>query len=103
MVVVSFGSYASDAVAESDEWVKPFAVLLLLVMAVLNIVGANAVARAQIVVVVVLTTIVVQVAFVTLVLRTLCGLRGVTPALTCAHVSIHTLNRNSTTSPSCMT
>jgi hypothetical protein len=36
-------------------------------------------------------------------LRTLCGLRGVTPLLTCANAPIHTLKRNSTTSPSAIT
>jgi len=36
-------------------------------------------------------------------LRTVCGLRGVAPHLTCTNVSIQTLKRNSTTSPSCMT
>ena len=36
-------------------------------------------------------------------LRTLCGLRGVTPPLTCTNASIHTLKRNSTTSPSAIT
>ncbi len=53
MVAVSFGSYASDAVADNADWVKPFAVVILLVMATLNILGAHAVARAQTVVVVV--------------------------------------------------
>ena len=36
-------------------------------------------------------------------LRTLCGLGGVIPHLTCGNAPIHTLKRNSTTSPSCMT
>src|SRR6478752_9961704 len=35
MVAVSFGSYASEAVADNPDWVKPFAVLILLVMAAL--------------------------------------------------------------------
>src|SRR4051794_730312 len=53
MVSVSFGSYASDAFTDSDEWVKPFAVLVLLVMTALNVLGSQMVARAQTVVVVV--------------------------------------------------
>ena len=36
-------------------------------------------------------------------LRTVCGLRGVAPHLTCTNASIQTLKRNSTTSPSAMT
>jgi hypothetical protein len=36
-------------------------------------------------------------------LRTVCGLRESRTALTCANAPIHTLKRNSTTSPSCMT
>jgi hypothetical protein len=36
-------------------------------------------------------------------LRTLCGLRWVAPLLNRGNASIHTLKRNSTTSPSCMT
>ena len=51
MVAVSFGSYASAAVADNDDWVKLFAILVLVVMASLNIVGSQAVARAQTVVV----------------------------------------------------
>jgi len=53
MVAVSFGSYASDAVASNDHWVRPFAVLVLVVMTVLNILGSRVVANAQTVVVVV--------------------------------------------------
>lgn len=53
MVAVSFGSYASDAVADNADWTKPFAVLVLLVMAGLNILGSQAVARAQTLVVIV--------------------------------------------------
>ena len=66
MVAVSFGSYASDAVAENAEWVKPFAVLILLVMAALNILGAHAVARAQTVVVVVVVGILIVFSIATL-------------------------------------
>ncbi len=36
-------------------------------------------------------------------LRTLCGLSAATPPLTGANAPIHTLKRNSTTSPSCIT
>jgi hypothetical protein len=36
-------------------------------------------------------------------LRTVCGLGGVIPTLTCANALIHTLKRNSTTSPSAIT
>ncbi len=36
-------------------------------------------------------------------LRTLCGLGGVRPPLTCTNTLAHTLKRNSTTSPSAMT
>jgi amino acid transporter len=53
-VAVSFGSYASGAVADgSSTWIKIFAVLLVLAMTGLNIVGSQAVARAQTVIVVV--------------------------------------------------
>src|SRR3954447_24705350 len=57
MVAVSFGSYASDAVANDAHWTKPFAVLVLLVMTALNVVGSQAVARVQTVVVVVVVGI----------------------------------------------
>ena len=53
MVAVSFGSYASAAVADNADWTKPFAVLVLLVMAGLNVLGSQAVAKAQTIVVVV--------------------------------------------------
>jgi amino acid transporter len=53
MVAVSFGSYASAAVADNADWTKPFAVLVLLVMASLNVLGSQAVAKAQTVVVIV--------------------------------------------------
>jgi amino acid transporter len=52
MVAVSFGSYASSAFTDgSDSWVAPFAVLLILAMTALNIVGSEAVAKAQTVIV----------------------------------------------------
>src|SRR4051794_21055062 len=57
MVAVSFGSYASSAVADNDDWVKPFAILIVVVMSALNVVGSQAVARAQTVVVVVVVGI----------------------------------------------
>ena len=55
MVAVSFGSYASSVVGGDgdDAWVKVFAVLVVLVMTMLNVVGSRAVARAQTVVVIV--------------------------------------------------
>jgi amino acid transporter len=53
MVAVSFGSYASDAVASNADWVTPFAILILVVMTALNILGSRTVANAQTVVVVV--------------------------------------------------
>jgi amino acid transporter len=52
MVAVSFGSYGSDAFGDGSETlVKIFAVLLILVMTGLNVVGSQAVARAQTVIV----------------------------------------------------
>lgn len=53
MVAVSFGSYASAAVADNADWTKPFAVLVIAVMATLNILGSQAVARVQTLVVIV--------------------------------------------------
>ena len=48
MVAISFGSYASGAWTDGDTaWIKVFAVLLILVMAALNILGSQAVARVQ--------------------------------------------------------
>jgi amino acid transporter len=66
MVAVSFGSYASAAVADNAEWTKPFAVLILLVMASLNVLGSQAVARAQTVVVIVVIGILVVFSVATL-------------------------------------
>jgi amino acid transporter len=52
MVAVSFGSYASGAVADNSEaWIKIFAVVLVLAMTGLNLIGSQAVARVQTVVV----------------------------------------------------
>lgn len=54
MVAVSFGSYASETFADgSDAWVAPFAVLVVAAMTLVNVVGSQAVARAQTVVVIV--------------------------------------------------
>ncbi len=62
MVAVSFGSYASGAVADgSTAWVKVFAVLVVVVMSGLNILGSRAVARAQTIVVVVVVGILTRV------------------------------------------
>ena len=66
MVAASFGSYASAAVADNEDWVKPFAVLVILVMAALNILGSQTVARAQTVVVVVVVGILTVFAVATL-------------------------------------
>ena len=52
MVAVSFGSYASSVVADgSDDWAKVFAVLIVVVMTLVNILGSQAVAKAQTVIV----------------------------------------------------
>ena len=54
MVAVSFGSYASSVVGDGEEvWVKVFAVLVVVVMTMVNVIGSHAVARAQTVVVIV--------------------------------------------------
>ena len=67
MVAVSFGSYASSAVADGEEvWVKVFAVLVVVAMTMLNVVGSRAVARAQTVVVVVVIGILTVFAVATL-------------------------------------
>jgi amino acid transporter len=67
MVAVSFGSYASAAFADdSTAWIKVFAVLLVLAMTLLNIVGSQAVARTQTVIVYVVLTILTLFAVATL-------------------------------------
>src|SRR4051812_5969500 len=67
MVAVSFGSYASDAVADGNtSWVKVFAVLVVLVMTVLNVFGSQAVARVQTLIVVVVVGILTIFAVATL-------------------------------------
>ena len=54
MVAVSFGSYASEAIANgSQAWLKVFAVLVVSAMTLLNVVGSRAVARVQTVIVIV--------------------------------------------------
>jgi amino acid transporter len=48
MVAVSFGSYASSALAGGDEaWVKVFGIALVVAMTALNIAGSSFVARVQ--------------------------------------------------------
>jgi amino acid transporter len=67
MVAVSFGSYASGAVANhSETWIKLFAVLVILTMSGLNVVGSQAVARVQTTVVVVVIGILSLFAVVTI-------------------------------------
>jgi amino acid transporter len=67
MVAVSFGSYASAMFTAGDPaWIPPFAILVVLVMTGLNIVGAQAVARAQTVIVYVVLGILVTFAVATL-------------------------------------
>jgi amino acid transporter len=68
MVAVSFGSYASSAFTNSDTaWIKLFAVAIVLVMSLLNILGSHVVAHASTVVVVVVIGILSVFAVVTLV------------------------------------
>ena len=68
MVAVSFGSYASAVFTDEDTtWVKVFAVLIVVVMTVVNIVGSKLVAGAQTVIVYVVVGILVLFAVVTLV------------------------------------
>ena len=67
MVAVSFGSYASSAVADGSEtWLKVFAVLVVVAMTMLNIVGSRAVARVQTLIVVVVVGILTVFAVTTL-------------------------------------
>jgi amino acid transporter len=67
MVAVSFGSYASAAFSDGGAgWTKAFAVLVVLVMTVLDILGSQAVARAQTIVVVVVVGILTVFAVATL-------------------------------------
>ena len=67
MVAVSFGSYASSAVADGSEtWLKVFAVLVVVAMTTLNIVGSRAVASVQTLIVVVVVGILALFAVTTL-------------------------------------
>ena len=67
MVAVSFGSYAATVVSRGDSaWIKAFAVVVLLAMTILNILGSQAVARAQTVVVYVVIGILTVFVVVTL-------------------------------------
>ena len=67
MVASSFGSYASAVVADKNAaWAKVFACLVVVAMTVLNVVGAQAVARAQAVIVIVVVGILVIFAVVTI-------------------------------------
>ena len=67
MVAVSFGSYASEAFADGGAGLtKLFAVLIVLAMTLLNILGSEAVAKAQTVVVVVVIGILAIFAVTTL-------------------------------------
>jgi amino acid transporter len=67
MVAVSFGSYASEAVSDgNDALLKFFAVLVIAVMTLLNVVGSTAVARVQTLIVVVVIGILTLFAVVTL-------------------------------------
>jgi len=67
MVAVSFGSYASSAfTGGADAWVKPFAVLLVVAMTLLNIAGSTFVARVQSLVVFVVVGILAMFAVVTI-------------------------------------
>src|SRR4051794_31335969 len=68
MVAVSFGSYASGALTDgSTVWSKVFAVVLIAAMTVLNVLGSQAVARTQTVIVYVVIGILLIFAVVTLV------------------------------------
>ncbi len=67
MVAVSFGSYASAAVTDGNTtWAKVFAALVILLMTSVNILGSQAVAKAQTVVVIVVIGILTVFAVATL-------------------------------------
>jgi amino acid transporter len=67
MVAVSFGSYASESIFDGQEALtKTFAVLLIAAMTLLNIMGSQAVARTQTVIVYVVLTILTIFAVTTL-------------------------------------
>ena len=68
MVAVSFGGYASSVLTQRDPtWATVFAVALIVVMTVLNVVGSTAVARVQSVIVKVVLAILSVFAIVTIV------------------------------------
>jgi amino acid transporter len=67
MVAVSFGSYASSGFTDgSTAWIKFFALLVIVVMTALNVMGSQAVADAQTVIVVVVIGILSVFAVVTI-------------------------------------
>jgi amino acid transporter len=67
MVAVSFGSYASDAIADGDPaWVKGLAVALVIVMTGLNVAGSTLVAKVQSLIVFVVVGILAFFAVVTI-------------------------------------
>src|SRR6476646_7686094 len=67
MVAVSFGSYASDAIAGGDPvWVKGLAVALVIVMTGLNVAGSTLVAKVQSLIVFVVIGILAFFAIVTI-------------------------------------
>jgi len=67
MVAVSFGSYASAAISDGQEWLTRLcAVLIVVLMSLLNFVGSKAVARVQTLVVIVVIGILTLFAVVTL-------------------------------------
>nr|WP_183501007.1 MULTISPECIES: APC family permease [Microbacterium] len=67
MVATSFGGYASSVVAGNDPgWAVVLAIVLVLVMTLLNIVGSNAVARVQSLIVKVVLAILTVFAVVTI-------------------------------------
>jgi amino acid transporter len=67
MVASSFGGYASAVLTNDDpSWAKVFAVVLILVMTVLNVVGSTAVARVQSLIVKVVLAILSVFAIVTI-------------------------------------
>jgi amino acid transporter len=66
MVALSFGSYASTAIADGDPaWTKALAVLLVIVMAGLNVAGSTLVAKVQSLIVFVVVGILAFFAIVT--------------------------------------
>ena len=68
MVSVSFGSYAAGSALnlDNDAWIKIFALLIVVVMTLLNILGSEAVAKTQTLIVYVVLTILIVFAVTTL-------------------------------------